>query len=264
MRRGPSSPTWRALGRPGGGGRAAVVPLRTNLDKAAEDFVAERKTTLSEKGTMPKVRGVLRAFIAFAGNLDVAMGSPAVVGDYKKLMLDRKLAPTTINDHLVVLTGFFDYCIDNQLVRMLNPARGLLIHGAHNKAESYEPFTNGELSKICAPGPYLKRMRLPDYHWGALISAFTGARAEEVASLDVKNIYPVKGIWIFDITKGKQSTRCAGCRSMTSSSSWASWITTRPSRTRGTRCSSPTWWTVRTALKRTCVGRSATTWTRRR
>ena len=36
-----------------------------------------------------------------------------------------------------------------------------------------------------------------------MIAAFTGARAEEIASLDVKNIYPVKGIWIFDITKGK-------------------------------------------------------------
>ena len=175
----------------------------TTMEKAAEDFVAERKTTLSEKGTMPKFRGVLRAFIAFAGNLDVAMVRAVVVGDYKKQMLAKKKAPTTINDHLVVLSGFFDYCIDNQLVRMLNPARGLLIPGAHNKALSYEPFTNEEMTKIFAPGPYLKRMKLPDYHWGTLIAAFTGARAEEIASLDVGNIFPVKGIWIFNITKGK-------------------------------------------------------------
>ena len=196
------------LARARSAARAAVGELPssrcgTNLDKAAEDFVAERRTTLSEKGTMPKVRGVLRAFNAFAGNADVAMVGPAVVGGYKKQMLARRLAPTTINDHLVVLTGFFDYCIDNQLVRMANPARGLLIPGAHNKAESYEPFTNGELARIFAPGPYLKRMRMPDCHWGPLIAAFTGARAEEIASLDAKDVYPVKGVWIFDITKGK-------------------------------------------------------------
>ena len=40
--------------------------------------------------------------------------------------------------------GFFDYCIDNQLVRMLNPARGLLIPGAHNKAE----FASGKQANM--------------------------------------------------------------------------------------------------------------------
>lgn len=188
--------------------KAALAELPSSrcgltLEKAAEDFVVERKTTLSEKGTMPKFRGVLRAFIAFAGNLDIAMVGAVVVGNYKKQMLAQKKAPTTINDHLVVLTGFFDYCIDNQLVRMLNPARGLLIPGAHNKAVSYEPFTCEEMAKIFAPGPFLKRMKMPDYHWGTLIAAFTGARAEEIASLDVANVFSAKGIWVFNITKGK-------------------------------------------------------------
>jgi integrase len=175
----------------------------TNLEQAASDFLVERKTTLSEKGTIPKFKGVLRAFIAFAGNLDVAMVQAVQVKNYKKKLLGEKKAPTTINDHLVVLAGFFDYCIDNQLVQMQNPARGLLIPGAHNKAMSYLPFTNDEMAKIFAAGPYLKRMKLPDYYWGPLIAAFTGARAEEIASLEVGQIYPVKGIWLIDITKGK-------------------------------------------------------------
>ena len=58
--------------------RATVAELPsskcgTNLEQAAADFLVERKTTLSEKGTIPKFKGVLRAFTAFAGNLDVAM-----------------------------------------------------------------------------------------------------------------------------------------------------------------------------------------------
>ena len=188
--------------------RASVAELPssrcgTSLEQAAADFLVERKTTLSEKGTIPKLKGVLRAFIAFTGNLDVAMVQAVQVKNYKKKLLAEKKAPTTINDHLVVLAGFFDYCIDNQLARMQNPARGLLIPGAHNKAKSYLPFTNEELAKIFDAGPYLKRMKLPDYHWGPLIAAFTGARAEEIASLEVGQIYPVKGIWLIDITKGK-------------------------------------------------------------
>lgn len=175
----------------------------THIEQAGADFLQERRTTLSEKGTIPKFKTALGAFVSFAGNVDVAAVRPSKVKEFKQKMLAEKKAPTTINDYLGALAGFFDYCIDNKVARMENPARGLLIPGAHNKAESYEPFTVEELGKIFAPGPYLKRMKLPDFHWGPLIAAFTGARAEEIASLKVEQIYPVKGIWIIDITKGK-------------------------------------------------------------
>ena len=86
-----------------------VSKCGTTLAQAKEDFLGERSATLSEKGTLPKLKGVMKAFIAFAGNIDVAMVQPSLVKDYKKKLLAEKKAPTTINDHLVVLTGFFDY-----------------------------------------------------------------------------------------------------------------------------------------------------------
>ena len=175
----------------------------TYLGQAKEDYLGERTTTLSEKGTIPKIRGVLKAFIAFAGNIDVAMVQSSLIKDYKKKLLAEKKAPTTINDHLVVLTGFFDYCIDNKIATMTNPARGLLIPGAHNKAESYKPFTQPELKKIFQPELFVKKMKLPDFYWGPLIALFTGARAEEIASLDLEQVYPENGIWIIDILEGK-------------------------------------------------------------
>ncbi|MES2283399.1 MAG: site-specific integrase [Pseudomonadota bacterium] len=175
----------------------------THLEQAKEDYLVERSATLSEKGTIPKIKGVLKAFIAFAGNVDVAMVQPTLVKDYKKKLLAEKKAPTTINDHLVVLTGFFDYCIDNKVASMTNPARGLLIPGAHNKAESYEPFKLAEVQKIFQPELYVKKMKLPDFYWGPLVGLFTGARAEEIASLDLDQIYTDGGIWIIDILDGK-------------------------------------------------------------
>ena len=175
----------------------------TNLEQANNDFLGERSATLSEKGTMPKLKGVMNAFIAFAGKIDIAMVQPSLIKDYKKKLLAEKKAPTTINDHLVVLTGFFDYCIDNKVAAMMNPARGLLIPGAHNKAESYEPFKLAEVQKIFQPELYIKKMSLPDFYWGPLVGLFTGARAEEIASLDLEQVYAEKGIWIIDILEGK-------------------------------------------------------------
>jgi integrase len=175
----------------------------TYLEQAKEDYLVERTTTLSEKGTIPKIKGVLKAFIEFSGNIDVAMVQSSLIKDYKKKLLAGKKAPTTINDHLVVLTGFFDYCIDNKVATMTNPARGLLIPGAHNKAESYKPFTKPEVKKIFQSELYVKKMKLPDFYWGPLVALFTGARAEEIASLDLEQIYPENGIWIIDILEGK-------------------------------------------------------------
>ncbi len=183
-----------------------VLPLSRcgmTLKQAGADYVDERATALSDKGTMPKVRGVLKAFIAFAGDVDVAAVRPLTIKEYKKKMLAEKKAATTINDHIVILTGFFDYCIDNKVAAMDNPARGLLVKGAANKAQSYQVFTDNELGRIFAPETYLARMKLPDFYWCPLIALYTGARAEEIASLTLDQITTKHGIWIFDILQGK-------------------------------------------------------------
>ena len=188
-------------------GISAVLPMAkcgTNLEKAKDDFMNERKSTLKDS-TWRKHRGVLQAFIKAVGNIDVAMVGAKTVTDYKKDLLALGREATTVNDHITILNGFFDYCISNQVVNMVNPAKDLYIVDAANKAESYEPFTPEELQKIFQPDLYRQKLKLPDYYWCPLIALFTGARAEEIASLDVAQIYPVKGIWIIDILKGKNA-----------------------------------------------------------
>ncbi|WP_394755244.1 DUF6538 domain-containing protein [Rhodoferax sp.] len=186
-------------------GIAAVLPVSKcgkNLKEAAIDYLSEKKTTI-KAATLLKHKGALKAFTAETGNLDVAMVSVLNVTDFKKKMLANKRAATTINDQISALKSFFDYCIGNQLVNMVNPALGLLIPGANNLAESYEPFVEAELQKIFAPGLYLKKSKLPDLYWGPLIALFTGARAEELASLDISQIFHVKGVYIIHILDGK-------------------------------------------------------------
>jgi integrase len=173
----------------------------TVLEKAKNDYLDERITSLKDS-TWRKHRGVIQAFIKTMGNLDVAMVNSTTVTDFKKSLLALSRAATTINDQISILFGFFEYCISN-VTSMANPARHLFVVGASNKAESYEPFENSELQKIFQPALYRKKMKLPDYYWAPLIALFTGARAEEIASLDAGHIYPVKGIWIIHIREGK-------------------------------------------------------------
>ena len=185
-------------------GIAAVMPSSkcgTLLEKAKTDYLDERMTSL-KGSTWRKHRGVIQAFIKTMGNLDVAMVNAKTVTDFKKSLLALNRAATTINDQISILYGFFEYCISN-VTSMANPARDLFVVGASNKAESYAPFENSELEKIFQPVLYRKKMNLPDYFWAPLIALFTGARAEEIASLDAAHIYPVKGIWIIHIREGK-------------------------------------------------------------
>ena len=184
---------------------AALLPSSqsgTNLETAKEMFLKERAATL-KPATMNKQRGVLKSFIEFTGNVDVAMVTAQVVNDYKQKKLEDGLEATTINDQMSILKGLFAYCISNKIVRMENPAEGVNIVGAQNQAESYETFTQADLEKIFEPVFYRKHMDTPDFYWGPLVALFTGARAEEIASLDLKQITVEKGIAIIEILDGK-------------------------------------------------------------
>ena len=186
-------------------GIASVLPSSKcgkNLEEATKEYLAEKKTTIAA-ATLLKHKGALKAFIEATGNTDVAMVRVLNVTDFKKKLLANGRAATTINDQLSALKSFFDYCIGNKVVTMVNPAQGLLIPGANNKAESYDPFIGEELQKIFEAGLYLKKSKLPDLYWGSLLALFTGARAEELASLDLSQIFQVKGIYIIHILDGK-------------------------------------------------------------
>jgi integrase len=188
-------------------GISAVLPMAkcgTNLETAKTELLKQRKLTLKDS-TWRKHRGIVEGFIKTIGNMDVAMvGAKAVTG-YKTGLIDQGRGARTVNAHLTVLEGFFEYIISHYSVNMVNPAKNLLIADEDNNAEKYEPFTPKELQRIFQPDFYREKLKLPDFYWCPLIALFTGARAEEIASLDVEQIYPVKGIWIIDILKGKNA-----------------------------------------------------------
>ena len=179
-----------------------VAKCGTSLETAKFRYFMERIKTL-KKSTYGKQLGVLAAFAKMTGNIDVAMITSLTVGDYKIRLLEDNRSASTVNDHLSILRGFFDFCVNNKIARMENPAAGMNIVGSSNQMESYDTFSDEEIGRIFNPDHYLKQLKLPDFYWCPLMAMFTGARAEEIASLDISQIKEERGIAYIDILKGK-------------------------------------------------------------
>ena len=95
-------------------GISAVLPMAkcgTNLEAAKSEFLKERKLTLKDS-TWRKHQGILNGFIKANGNIDVAMVGVKTVTDYKMGLIDGERGARTINCHLIVLEGFFEYNIN--------------------------------------------------------------------------------------------------------------------------------------------------------
>lgn len=174
----------------------------TTLEAACKRFLSERKATLAA-ATMLKHTGVLNGYIKITGNIDVAVADHQTVSTYKQSLLDAKRSASTINDHLSILRGFFDFCIGNKIAKIVNPTDKMLIKGGRNQTESYEMFEPQELAKIFNPVVYMKAMNMPDFYWGPLLALFTGARAEELASLNLDQIKTEDGVAVILCLDGK-------------------------------------------------------------
>lgn len=182
-----------------------IMPVNkcgTSLETAKFRYFMERIKTL-KKSTYNKQLGVVGAFAKMTGNIDVGLITAMTVADYKIRLLEDNRSASTVNDHLSILRGFFDFCINNKIARMENPAVGMNIAGSSNQMESYETFSDEEIGRIFNSEQYLKQLKLPDFYWCPLIAMFTGARAEEIASLDISQIKEERGIAYIDILKGK-------------------------------------------------------------
>ena len=172
------------------------------LEAASKRFMGERKLTLA-KATVLKHWGALNAYIKLTGNADVALATADTVSAYKESLIAANRSASTINDHLSVLRSFFDFCIGNKIATFENPAGKMLIKGGRNQTESYDMFEPMDLAKIFNPVTYKKAMKMPDFYWGPLLALFTGARAEELASLELSQIKTEDGIAFIDIRDGK-------------------------------------------------------------
>ncbi len=133
---------------------------------------------------------------------------------------EKPMAPPTINGHLGIVSGFFDWCISiGKLEPDTNPATGIRAKGGHETAPENQraSFTADEIRTLfqsplytgcrnerfaTIPGPEKPRNWK---FWILLIAVFTGTRISEICQLRPEDIQQVHGIWCFRFnTKAKK------------------------------------------------------------
>ena len=169
-------------------------------------YLAEKKldnvaATLTEKGRTYK------DFIAIFGDLEINLYTKAELVQWKTTDIGRGLQANRINKRLGQVNDLFNWAINHghYTSQPTSPVDGLFISSKSKlaaKTEHREPFTNDDLKTIFSVG-YIKKMEKPDHYWLPLVLAFSGARREEIASLQVKNMKTVDGVPSFLIEDGK-------------------------------------------------------------
>ena len=185
--------------------RAASAGRGRRFSKVAEMYLAEKKLDNSRK-TQEDKKATYAAFKALHGDMDFeALGSDHALA-WKQGLLKEGLSADRINTRLSHLKELFLYALNNGLRQAPNPFERMRVSNSgkmRQGRESYEPFDAEELAKIFDPNGYPAYMSKPDYKWLPFLALHTGARLEELASLEVDQVRQTGAIWWLDISKGK-------------------------------------------------------------
>lgn len=195
-------------------GHAAQARPAASLGKtkpfsvACAMYLEEKKLGGNSAKTIDDKRNAYAAFQAMHGDLDMGAYTDAMALGWKQRLIAQGLSPVRVNTKISQFKDLFEWAQNNKLRLNGNPFDRMRVVGKKartQKTESYEPFTQAELDLIFEPKGYAAYMNKPDYKWLPLLALYTGARIEELASLEVGQVQQAGDVWLLDIRKGKNS-----------------------------------------------------------
>ena len=122
--------------------------------------------------------------------------SKGVDGNLQEL---STISARTCNDHLTNVSGFFSWAIKAGRCFEPNPLEGSNRHSDGEIDAGAEAFQQEELIRIFDSSTFMKAKR-PHQFWGPLLLLFTGARANEIACLELDDFIIENGIRCISIT----------------------------------------------------------------
>jgi integrase len=119
-----------------------------------------------------------------------------------------RLDVSTVDFTLQKISGFFEWARKKKHLEGVNPFQGstILSRRERKKKSPRTQFTLGDLQTIFNPSSYLT-IKSPSLYWLPLLSAYSGARMNELAQLDVADVTQVKGVWSVFINDDKPDKR---------------------------------------------------------
>ncbi len=168
-------------------------------------YLAEMKFQNGQKMIEDK-ESTYADFLGIVGSIGIDEINGPKAQSYKQDLLTRGISAIRMNAKLGHLSELCEWAVRNHHMTVANPFKTMKISkkgDIRKKQENYEAFNRKELEAIFHGPLYVPFLCEPDYYWLPWMALHTGARLEELASLDLANIKEDEGIHFFDIRKGK-------------------------------------------------------------
>ena len=200
----------------------AHVSIKTVLRRGKDKGKAKGKGNVQK--TIKEKRAAYAVFLKLKGDKPIHTFTSTDALDYKDALINEGLSFNRQTKLLGAHRALFDWAILNEHFIGANPFATVTVATStelKEAAEHYEPFTSNELEAIFAPDNYARMysdMRvqkapkgMPEYYWLPLLGFFTGARLEELASLDLEHVGSDGGVDFLQMVrknvKNKNSVR---------------------------------------------------------
>jgi len=182
-----------------------ATPIGLPIRKLLELYEAQRKLENVPKTVDAKV-ATIEGFIKLFGERAITgYGFDEAIA-YKNRLIAGKSSPSRINAKLSFMRDFILYAIENKQYFSTNPFENSKISKSSKikqATRSYEPFTQDELAIIFEASNYTLDPKKPGYYWLPFLALYTGARLDELASLDTEQIRQEGGVHFIDVVKAK-------------------------------------------------------------
>lgn len=184
---------------------ATIAPESAKFEVAIEKYRIIESRRIDSKSVY-EILGTVKAFQARnpkAKKLGDVTKKMAL--DYYTELMGSNLSLTTVDKKIKFLKSFFRVAIEQDLLKTANPFETIKVATKKQiKAQqiNYSPFTQKELNRIFDPATYFEFFELnPSYVLIPVIALYTGARAEEIASMRVHELEEEDGVWFIRAPK---------------------------------------------------------------
>lgn len=196
--------------------RAAALmgSLAEKAPGKSKAFSVVSKLYLDEHALTAKAKGVedrkrtYEEFQQLHGDLDFNVYGDEHALGWKQRLIAQGLSVPRINTKISNFKMLFEWAQNNKLRHTGNPFETMRVSSKakiKKATQSYEPFTQAELDTIFDPVGFPAFMSKPDYKWLPFLALHTGARIEELASLEVGAIKSDGSATWIEISKGKNA-----------------------------------------------------------